>query len=223
MRDKMTTAMPHWERVALTRNGKYLTDIEAGFIMGNIGKCKNVLDIGSGGGKFTRMLLAKGIHVVSLDLNLSALHWLKMKSKDAVIVAGSSEMLPFRDNAFDGAIMIETLDYALSATKALSELRRALKMGSKAIFSFGNASSLKSRLKRLRKDIMQDRFTANEIFGLLSSLRLGFEKAEGYNWMLFKRESECGAIPAVARIVKLCRLGKLVAASPWIIVSIVTC
>ncbi|MEZ0248769.1 MAG: class I SAM-dependent methyltransferase, partial [Thermoproteus sp.] len=81
-----------------------------------------VLDAGCGPGNMTRHLLLPTRHVVGLDYSVEMLKALRF---DIDKVQGVFEFLPFRDDAFDAAVLAYSLHAARDLERALAELTRA--------------------------------------------------------------------------------------------------
>jgi len=212
---------PNWERVARTRMGVYLTTIETNFILKSMDfDCYRVVaDLGCGGGKFSLLALKKNANVISLDRDLKSLKWLKFKNRSSNAILGDVRVLPLRENIVDTIFLIEVSDYISETKILLKECCRILKREGILIFSFGNTSSLKSKLKKLRKEYyMQDDHSYREIIQFLNCFGFKIVCEEGYNWLFFNRESNNPLIPFFSKIIKLLKLEKLREISPWIIV-----
>jgi ubiquinone/menaquinone biosynthesis C-methylase UbiE len=216
---------PQWERAAKTKMGLYLTKIETAFILKSVNfeRHKTIVDLGSGGGKFSKLALQKNAHVISLDRDLNSLKWLKSRDHSSNVILGDVATLPLRENTADCIFLIEVFDYVSETKRLLGECYRILKKQGLFIFSFGNTSSLKSKLKQLRKEYyMQDTHSYHETIQLLN-FNFKIICKEGYNWLFLNRESNNQFIPFLGKIVKLLRLEKLLVISPWIIVCASKC
>ena len=147
---------PNWERAARTKMGIYLTTIETTFILKSIDfdHYKVVVDLDSGGGKFSILAFQKNAYVISLDRDLNSLKWLKARDHSSNVVLGDVRALPLRENIVDSMFLIEVFDYISETKTILAVSYRILKKKGLFIFSFGNTSSLKSKLKQLRKNII---------------------------------------------------------------------
>ncbi|AEA11849.1 Methyltransferase type 11 [Thermoproteus uzoniensis 768-20] len=82
---------------------------------------RRVLDAGCGPGNMTRHLISAGRYVVGLDYSAEMLKAMRL---DVDKVQGVFEMLPFRDGAFDVAVLAYALHAAKDLEKALAELTR---------------------------------------------------------------------------------------------------
>src|SRR5229473_3626919 len=67
--------------------------------------CRTILDVGIGTGRFAEYLNDSGFNIVGIDVSLSMMGKAREKRLQK-LVQGDGHHLPFRDRAFDGAIMI---------------------------------------------------------------------------------------------------------------------
>jgi SAM-dependent methyltransferase len=106
---------------------------------------KRVLDLPSGTGALTQMLLDGGVDVVSADLN-----------PDGFVVQGRScarvdlnAALPFVDGGFDAMACIEGIEHIENPHLLAREANRILKPGGRLYVSTPNVLSIRSRLSYL--------------------------------------------------------------------------
>jgi ubiquinone/menaquinone biosynthesis C-methylase UbiE len=100
-----------------------------------LNRCLNakssVLEIGSGLGKHTGVLLASGAQVVAMDISSRSLEVLVKSFANPVnlqTVVADMEVLPFDDESFDLVVSAGSLSYG-DNLKVLSEIKRVLKPG----------------------------------------------------------------------------------------------
>ncbi|HLR14711.1 MAG TPA: class I SAM-dependent methyltransferase [Bacillota bacterium] len=91
----------------------------------------NVIDIGCGDGYGTHLLKENGYDVLGVDLSeeMIALAREKKIHEDIPFQQGDICSLPFQDNAFDGALIVNVIEWTEQPLQALHELRRILKPG----------------------------------------------------------------------------------------------
>lgn len=209
----------HWETATRTRMGVYLTRKETEFLLDAIdfSKCSLVCDIGSGAGKFSLLAAQRNISVVSLDVDLHSIRRLKAKDKRIAVIVADAKNLPLKSNIACAAFSFEVLDYIPELKMVFTECKRILKRNGSLVFSLGNRSSLKSKLRQ----VSGKRYTHSydEAVSALKQTGLEIEKEKGYNWLLFSRTSENPFIPLLARIEKVFGLQKLPRWSPWVLVK----
>lgn len=99
---------------------------------------RSVLDVGSGKGRFARIVKQENpaARVVCLDLALAML-----RSVDAGLhpCAGGMTQLPFRDATFDGVYATESLEHAVDIETAVAEMCRVLAPGGRLVIIDKNA------------------------------------------------------------------------------------
>ena len=125
-------------------NARVLSLLEAS------GKLKgDVLDLGAGGGYFTRMLSAArerlgiasgaGIEACDIEGGTFAVDGVNFKLADL------NRGLPYPDAAFDAVVAIEVMEHTRVPYAALGEIARVLRPGGVLIFSVPNVGHLVSR------------------------------------------------------------------------------
>jgi ubiquinone/menaquinone biosynthesis C-methylase UbiE len=211
----------HWEKAAKTRMGKYLTRMETEFIFNTIDPLQmhTILDVGAEAGRFSLLAADSKATVIGIDLDSYGLKRLKLKNKHVNVIQADARKIPLKDETFDAIFMIEVLDYIPELDEALGECHRTLKANAPLIFSFGNRSSLKSKLREQRGKSY--RHSYSRVMQCL--FKTGFETKHkmGYSWLPFGRTSESRLVPFSARIEKLFALRRIPSLSPWVIVHAV--
>lgn len=212
-----TSEETHWEKAAKTRVGTYLTNVETSFIFDCIDftKLSLVVDVGAEAGRFSVLAANKDVTVVGIDIDLYSLCRLKQKNKDVNVILADAKHIPLQSQLVDAVFMIEVLDYIPQLGKALSECHRILRPDSFFIFSFGNKSSFKSKLREFRGKSYMHSYKQ-----VVNALRkTGFEaiKKSGYNWLPFGRMSNNRLVPFFSGVEKLFRLNNVPSLSPWVI------
>lgn len=108
---------------------------------------KLVLDCGAGKGKLSETLKNKGAMVEACDINKKQFLSKNIKFTEADL----NKKLPYKDSRFDIIISIEVLEHLENPSHFLTEIKRILKRGGKAIITTPNISNIKSRLQFLFK------------------------------------------------------------------------
>jgi SAM-dependent methyltransferase len=80
-------------------------------------KEKNILDIGAGDGLITHLLSARGIEYEPEGVRLA-------QEKGADVIQGNAYDLPYKNDSFDAALMIDVIEHFEEPRKALQEARR---------------------------------------------------------------------------------------------------
>ena len=207
----------HWEKAAKTQMGTYLTKIENDFILYcvDLKKLSIIVDLGAESGRFSILAANKGVTVVGIDIDLYSLRRLKQKSPDVNIILADANQIPLKNQVVDAVFMIEVLDYIDELDTVLSECYRILKFDSFFIFSFGNKSSIKSRIRELQgKSYMH---SYKQVVKTLRKTRFYVTKKMGYNWLPFERMSNNRLVPFFFVVERFLRLNHFHSLSPWVI------
>jgi ubiquinone/menaquinone biosynthesis C-methylase UbiE len=201
--------------------GTYLTNVEKGFFLKTINllQCNLVCDVGAGAGKFSLIAAQRNVNVIAIDIDSQGLKKLRSKNNSVVVVLADAKSIPLRANLLDATFMMEVLDYIPELETVLAECSRILKSGGSLVFSFGNKSSLKSKLRELQgKHYMH---SYRKVVQSLDKAGLRVVKKEGFNWLPFNRTSENPLIPLLAKIEKLFGLRRIHRFSPWVLIHAV--
>ncbi len=184
----------HWEKAAKTLMGKYLTHVEANFISHFAdSKMSLVVDVGAETGRFSLPAANKNVAVVGIDIDLPSLCRLKQKNKNVAVIQADARKIPLKTCTFDAVFMIEVIDYIPESTQTIGECSRILKPNSPLFLSFGNQSSLKAKLKRLRGQSYLHSYS--KIRQCLLKSRFTVVATTGYSWLPFGRMSENCLVP----------------------------
>jgi ubiquinone/menaquinone biosynthesis C-methylase UbiE len=215
------SAETHWEKAAKTRMGKYLTQVETCFIQNSIdlSHVNTIMDVGAEAGRFSQLSKTDNAETISIDIDSYGLKRLKLKAKSTNAVQADARKLPVKDEAFDAIFMIEVLDYIPELDQAFAECYRTLKLNATLIVSFGNNSSVKSKLRQLSGKSYQHSYS--KVMQTLSEAGFSVKRKTGYNWLLFGRMSENHLVPFLARMERLVGLRRIPSLSPWVIVHAV--
>ncbi len=111
------------------------------FILNNLKFNKNqfILDIGIGFGVYTNYILDISPYYIGLDVNKDSLKTTR-NTHDQIIdcIQMSAEKIGFKENTFDGILMIEVLEHIPDHKKALREINRILKPGGRLVLTVPN-------------------------------------------------------------------------------------
>jgi ubiquinone/menaquinone biosynthesis C-methylase UbiE len=211
----------HWEKAAKTRMGKYLTRIETEFIFEsiNLSQTFTIMDVGAEAGRFSLLAASDKAMAIGIDLASYGLQRLKLKSQHVNVIQADARKIPLKDEVFDAIIMVEVLDYIAELDEALAECYRTLKTNAPLLLSFGNKSSLKSKLREFQGKSYTHSYAS--VMRCLSKTGFTVTRKMGYSWLPFGRMSESLWVPFLGRIEKLFALRSLPSLSPWVIVRAV--
>ena len=208
----------HWEKAAKTRMGKYLTQVETDFIFNSIAHSPlhTILDVGAETGRFSLLKTDTNAMTIGIDLDSYGLKRLKLKAEDAVVIQADARKIPLKDDVFDAVFMIEVMDYIPEAEETLKECHRTLKPHASLILSFGNKSSLKANLRRIRGKSYRHSYGA--VMRFLSQTGFTVKRKVGYSWLPLGRTSESRLVSFLAVTEKIFGLRRIPRFSPWVIV-----
>jgi ubiquinone/menaquinone biosynthesis C-methylase UbiE len=122
-----------------------------------------VIDIGSGKGRFARVLKDRNptARIAAFDL---AEAMLRSVSKDIAPCCGSMTALPFPDHAFDAAYATESLEHAVDIETAVAEMCRVVRPGGQIVIIDKNAE----HWGRLETPVWEKWFRRRELEKLLA-------------------------------------------------------
>jgi ubiquinone/menaquinone biosynthesis C-methylase UbiE len=125
--------------------------------------CRTILDIGIGTGRFAEYLNDSGFNVVGIDMSLSMMAKAREKQLRNLVQADAHH-LPFRDQAFDGAIMIHVLHLVRNWAEVVGEVGRVTRNVIVAEIEGGEGFSPRARYLELRQEMGYplDRFNDGE-------------------------------------------------------------
>ncbi|WP_255168969.1 class I SAM-dependent methyltransferase [Natrononativus amylolyticus] len=128
--------------------GRYLTELETNYIIELIDTTTgSVLDIGTGGGRFVRVLNRTGQYsqLVGLDVSAEMLKQSKTRSPHD-FVRGDASQLPFTSNTFDLVTAIGIFEYIEDLVPLLRDINRVLAPQGQLVFTVHNQHRLFPRL-----------------------------------------------------------------------------
>jgi ubiquinone/menaquinone biosynthesis C-methylase UbiE len=125
--------------------------------------CRTILDVGIGTGRFAEYLNDSGFNVVGIDVSLSMMAKAREKQLRNLVEADAHH-LPFRDQAFDGAIMIHVLHLVRNWAEVVGEVGRVTRNVIVAEIEGGEGFSPRARYLELRQEMGYplDRFNDGE-------------------------------------------------------------
>ncbi len=93
------------------------------------------LDAACGTGRYARLLSERGHQVAAVDLSAEMIERARASSPDVEFKQGSLEALPFDDERFDLVMCGLALTHLPEISRAISEIRRVLKVGGIAVIA----------------------------------------------------------------------------------------
>lgn len=90
-----------------------------------------VLDVGCGGGVFTRGIkhYRKDLELWGVDISKKSIKYAQAVSKDTTFIYGDAYQLPFEDRSFDAIVCFDLLEHLDTPEDVLKEAHRVLKKG----------------------------------------------------------------------------------------------
>jgi ubiquinone/menaquinone biosynthesis C-methylase UbiE len=125
--------------------------------------CRAILDVGIGTGRFAEYFNNSGFKIVGVDVSLSMMAKAREKRLRDLVQADAHH-LPFRDGAFDGAIMIHVLHLVRDWVWVVGEVGRVTRKVIVAEVEGGEGFSPRQRYLELRQEMgyVLDRFNDGE-------------------------------------------------------------
>jgi ubiquinone/menaquinone biosynthesis C-methylase UbiE len=125
--------------------------------------CRAILDVGIGTGRFAEYFNNSGFNIMGVDLSLSMMAKAREKRLRDLVQADAHH-LPFRDKAFDGAIMVHVLHLVRDWVQVVSEIGRVTGKVIVAEVEGGEGFSPRLRYLELRQEMGYplDRFNDGE-------------------------------------------------------------
>ncbi len=156
---------PEWyDRWFTTPIGKLVKETEAELVRELLGlkPGEKLLDAGCGTGIFTLDFLREGAEVVGLDISLPMLNLAgtKITGYPFFMVRGDMLALPFRDNSFDKAVSVTSLEFIEDAKTAVKELFRVTRPGGDIVVATLNSLSpwAARRKARTQRHLLENAF-----------------------------------------------------------------
>jgi ubiquinone/menaquinone biosynthesis C-methylase UbiE len=119
---------------------------------------EKILDIACGDGELSLRIADKGADVYGLDMSAegiaSARRLAKIAKLNCEFTVGDAERLPYSDGFFDKVVCSSSLEHFKDDAQSLSEMKRVLKPGGKAVltvdsFTYPIAPALKQRHRQM--------------------------------------------------------------------------
>lgn len=113
-----------------------------GQLLGDI-QGQELLEIGSGTGRFTTHLIEGGANVTGLDVSLTMLLSARrlLANADCILIKGDAASLPFEAESFDGCLSVNAFSHMVNYKSALKEIARVLRPGGFLVVNFPNLLS----------------------------------------------------------------------------------
>jgi SAM-dependent methyltransferase len=215
-----------WDRVATSRWGAYVTDIERRAVLRahEVVRGPGVgLDLGCGAGRWSRLLVDRGWQMVCTDVNAQALRICQRRIPSARCIQRLPEedTLPCASGSIDLLLCIE-VPPVMKSDWFLRESRRVLRAGGTVVAVCWNMLSGRGLFchARARAGLDTDFYNTAYLTWKRKVSENGFRVVhdEGFCWFPHRRNSNSGLVPYSISLERLLGLRKVVALSPWVVV-----
>jgi len=216
-----------WDVVALTRWGSYVTEVEARAVLrahALAGPTRMAVDVGCGGGRWSKVLSDLGWHLTCIDADPHALEICRNRVPAAgcILAEETSSVLPCASRSASLMLCIEVSN-VITADWFFAEARRVLEDRGFLVGTVWNRRSLRSMMSGLRlrqpgKPRMQQYYRSSYRQWRTKLRAAGFRLIyeEGFCWGPFSRASNSALVPLFTDLERSLRLNRLVSLSPWI-------
>jgi len=217
-----------WEKVASTRWGTYVTEVEKRAVMkahSLVPRPTQALEIGCEGGRWSKMLTDVGWRMTCIDVDREALEACRAKVPQAACILADrgDRTIPCDSSSVALLLCIEVAP-VIQSDWFLPEAFRALNSGGIFVGVFWNRLSWRGLQARVRfrmnpgvnADFYSRSYPACRRTILGTGFRLVYE--EGFCWSPFGRSSNSPLIPVFVQMERMLGLRRFTAISPWIAV-----
>jgi ubiquinone/menaquinone biosynthesis C-methylase UbiE len=209
---------------AQTKWGSYISDIEKQAILKanlSINEPGIALDIGCGGGRWSKLLSGFGWNIICTDIYQGGLDICKTRVPKAkcILVNPNDSDLPCETETIGLLLCIE-VPTVVNSEWFIHEAYRALKTDGLAVIVFQNLFSIRGLFSYLTRSSNKGYYYKLPYSVWMKNLsQAGFKALyeEGFCWFPFKRISNSSFIPVLTRMERYLGLRRLVRVSPWIV------
>lgn len=214
-----------WDRVATTRWGAYVTDIERRAILHALETVRGPgagFDLGCGAGRWSRLLADRGWQMACTDISAEALGICQRRIPSArcILRLPQEDTLPCTTSSIDLLLCIE-VPPVMKSDWFLAESRRVLKDGGMVVAVCWNMLSGRGlfcharALAGLDTDFYNGAYVTWKRKVSESGFRIVHD--EGFCWFPHRRNSNSALVPYTIALERLLGLRKLVSLSPWVV------
>jgi SAM-dependent methyltransferase len=215
----------YWEKIAKTKWGTYISEIEKCAILESHRLSKkpaNALEIGCGGGRWSKLLSDLGWNMICTDVNQQALDICRKKvtTAECVLVSPSDSKLPCDTENIALVLCIE-VPPVIQSNWFIHEVFRVLHSKGLVVGVFFNRFSARGSFAHLTSrlsgsfDYYRLSYPAWRRKFCKKGLKILYEK--GFCWFPFQRTSNSHLVPIFTRIEACLHLGNLASLSPWVV------
>jgi ubiquinone/menaquinone biosynthesis C-methylase UbiE len=220
--------LTYWEIVAKTKWGNYVCEIEKETVIKANALSKrrtNLLDMGSGGGRWAQLLLNMGwTDIICIDVNPKDLNICSRRIPEALCVLADPEahLIPAKKESIDLLLCIE-VQPVVNSEWFIEEAFRVLRSGGILLTTLHNKFSYRSILHRAgvirshEKKNTYYKISYNALRRNLSQTGFNIIYEKGFCWPPFSRTSDSGLVPLFTKAEKRLGLMHVPKISPWVI------
>lgn len=215
----------YWEKVASTRWGAYVTDIEKRAILKAhdlSNEPATALEIGAEGGRWSMLLTDLGWSLICTDINKNTLAICRERipAANCILMRPDEKRLPCESESVGLLLCIE-VPPVMQADWFVSEASRVLQNNGMLVGVFMNLLSFRGLFAHMRSsfkgeyDYYKLSYPSwrNQLF--CSGYSMRYE--EGFCWFPLNRTSNSVFVPYFVRLEKWLGLRKMALFSPWIV------
>lgn len=220
--------MTRWERIGYTtRWGRYLAEVEKKLILRGeevAGSAGKGVDLGCGGGRWSKLLTDHGWEMTCMDVNRAdlAICQRKVPAAQCVLTLPESTSIPVSPDFARMVLCIEVVPI-IEARWFPAEASRILQPGGVLIGVCINGQSIRGMASRLNNRLTtgSSRYryyqsSYSECRQRLQSSGFDIVHEESCCWGPFGRESNSPFVPAFVKIERVLGLNRVVTWGPWV-------
>lgn len=221
---QLNQGQTRWEKVASTRWGTYVTDIEKRTILKAHDLSKKpdtALEIGVEGGRWSKLLAELGWSMTCTDVNHDSLEICKNRipTANCILVTQGQKEIPLESQSVGLILCIEVAP-VIQSDWFIDETYRVLQNNGLIVGVFWNQRSLRGLFAHTRAFFTNeyDHYTISYPTWRKTFLNSGYSilHEQGLCWLPFGRASNSAFIPHLVHLEKWLGLQKLTQLSPWI-------
>jgi SAM-dependent methyltransferase len=219
----------YWDELASRRWGRYISEAETKAVeraQSAAPQPRHALDVGCGGGRWTRMLLERGWSVTASDVDPDAVQSCAARNPAAqcVLVREDDRRLAADDRSVSLVLCIEVLP-VVDSDWFLPEVRRVLVPRGRLVTIAWNGTSLRGKVANAVSRIRHG--APHPFYGTpyrvwrqrLEDAGMRIDTVRGLCWFPFGRASDSRMVPVAAALEQRLGLSRLTAFSPWVLVT----
>jgi len=219
----MSIELTDWERVALSRWGKYVTKVEHQSIALAASMARppaEALEIGCEGGRWSKMLADQGWKMTCIDVDRTTLDICQQKvpAANCYLADPRDKNIPEPNAKFSLLLCVEVAP-VIHSDWFLAEAARVLKPGGIMVAVAWNRKSLRGFISRRNASAPDSPFYSEsyaEWRRRAVACGFRFESERGFCWAPFSRRSNSPLVPLIVPLERAFRLDSFPSVSPWV-------